>query len=316
MDGFSRIRRSTGDVASTDASAYWSDVVCDTFVGVAVRPDPGRPFEGRIEHSAVDGIGFSALTASAQHVARTRNRIRRDREEFFLANIQIRGEGRAEQNGRTARLAPGTMTFLDSARPYTLNFDRDFAQLVVKVPRSRLPGRSLAGATAVELTASGPGRLVADFLVGLDRLQQHDAAGAAMLVPHAIDLLDTALSWAAVRTLPETTAEALTLERIRRFVRRHAHDSDLTAESAAAACGISRRTLFRVLASDEESLTGMIRRLRVTHAQQLILANPARPLAVVAHECGFGGEAQLNRAFRAVAGTTPGAYRTQRRDAV
>ncbi|MCU1683986.1 MAG: AraC-family transcriptional regulator [Amycolatopsis sp.] len=32
-------------------------------------------------------------------------------------------------------------------------------------------------------------------------------------------------------------------------------------------------------------------------------------LEVVAHECGFGGAAQLHRAFRQVTAITPGAYR-------
>jgi transcriptional regulator GlxA family with amidase domain len=53
----------------------------------------------------------------------------------------------------------------------------------------------------------------------------------------------------------------------------------------------------------------VLRRLRVTAAQALLRDEPRLPLAAVAGRCGFAGEAQFHRAFRAVTGTTPGAYR-------
>ncbi|MEW2290292.1 AraC family transcriptional regulator [Streptomyces sp. NPDC047841] len=303
---------SSADLGTSDAFAYWADVICDTFVGVAVRPGPDAAFEGRIEHCVLDGIGFAELTAGPQQVVRTPRLIGRDHEDVLLANIQLRGRGRLEQNGRVALLAPGTMAFVDSTRPYALDFDDDFSQLVVKVPGSRLAHRAPAGATGVGLGASGPGRVIADFLVGLHRLQGQDAGAAAALLPHAVDLLDTGLAWAAGSVPPEASATALTRERIHRFVRRHAADPRLDAAGVAAGCGISRRTMYRALAAYGESLTELIRRLRVSHAQRLVRSYPERPLAAVAHACGFGGDAQLHRAFRAVTGMTPGAYRAGR----
>ncbi|MFE9613007.1 helix-turn-helix domain-containing protein [Streptomyces sp. NPDC006012] len=311
MHACSRTQWSSADVEASDAFAYWADVVCDTFVGVAVRPGPDAGFEGRIETSVLDGIGFAALTTGPQQVARTRRLIARDREDVLLANIQLRGRARLEQNGHVAVLTPGAMAFVESAHPYALDFADGFSQLVVKVPRARLPHRSLSGATAVELDASGPGRVVADFLVGLNRLQGHAPGEAAALLPHAVDLLDTALAWAAGAAPRQTSAAALTRERVHRFVRRHLTDPRLDAAAVAAGCGVSRRTMYRVLAQDGESLTALIRRLRVSQAQRLVLAHPERPLAAVARECGFGSEAQLYRTFRAVTGMTPGVYRSR-----
>ncbi|MFF5500025.1 helix-turn-helix domain-containing protein [Streptomyces aquilus] len=304
-------RWSSTGLGASDAFAYWADVVCEAFVGVAVRPSRSVTFEGRIEASVLDGVGFASLASSPQHVVRTGSLIARDPEEVVLANIQLRGRARLEQSGRVAVLAPGTMAFVDSARPYDLDFADDFSQLVVKVPRTYLSHRSLRGATAVALSPSGPGRVVADFLVGLGRLRDHDPAAATALLPHAVELLDSALGWAAEGALPMTSAAALTRERIHQFVRRHAADHRLDAAAVAAGCGVSRRTLYRALAEDGDTLTGLVRKVRVSHAQRLVRAHPDRPLATVAQECGFGGEAQLYRAFRAVTGMTPGAYRAR-----
>ncbi|WP_405743351.1 helix-turn-helix domain-containing protein (plasmid) [Streptomyces sp. NBC_00028] len=301
---------SSAAVEGSDALSYWVDVVCDTFVGVAVRPDPDAVFEGRIETSVLDGVAFASLTAGPQEVARTRRFIARDDQDVLLVNVQLRGRARMEQNRRVAVLTPGTMAFLDSSRPYVLDFADDFSQLVLKVPKARLSHRSLNGATAVELDASGPGEVIADFLLGLDRLHGTDPRAAMALLPHAVDLLDTALAWTAGAVLPQASS-ALTSQRVHRFVRRNLTDPDLDAAAVAVACRVSRRTMYRALADDGESLTALIRRLRVAHAQRLLSTNSEQTLSALASACGFGGEAQLHRAFKAVTGITPGMYRAQ-----
>jgi AraC-like DNA-binding protein len=295
-----RLVWSSSDVAAAEAFDYWADVICDAFVQVSARPTSRRPFVGRIEHVDVSAVGFTAVSSGPQSVERTRGQIARGGEDYVLASIQVDGWGQVRQDGRIATLSAGAMTFVDSTRPYSMHFTDAFSQVVVRVPRSLAP-RSLVDATAVELTPDGPGRLVADFLVGLRRLEP-DAA--ALLVPHAVGLLDSALGWAAAKPVSNL---AVTRERIHRFVYSHASDPDLDVATVAAACGISRRTLFRALA--DEPLGTLLRRLRVNRAQQLLLAAPRRSLAMVAHDSGFGGEAQLHRAFRAVTGTTPAAYR-------
>ncbi|GII56570.1 hypothetical protein Pth03_49590 [Planotetraspora thailandica] len=310
MEEFVRNAWSTADVGDADAFGYWSDAICEAFVGVSVRPSADVHFEGRVDHAVLDGIGFTVVSSFAQQVARTRRMIARDHEDFVLANIQIEGQAQVRQNGRVTALSAGAMAFVDSSRPYSLSFSGAFSQLVVKVPRSLLPRRSLPETTAVELSATGPGRLVADFLLGLNRQQSLNPKAAAALVPHAIGLLDTALDWTVGERPTNASAAALTRERVHRFVRRHVHDPYLDADAVAAGCGLSKRTLFRALAADGESLTTLIRRLRVARAQQILRAAPGRPLTVVAHECGFGGESQLHRAFKAVTGITPGTYRS------
>ncbi|MEO3869249.1 helix-turn-helix domain-containing protein [Nonomuraea sp. B12E4] len=305
-----RTIRSTEDVAAGDAFAYWSDVICDTLVHVAARATGKEPFRGWIEHTVLDGIGWSTLSSGPQQVTRTRRMIARDQEEFLLVNIQTAGQAVIRQDERAATLAPRSMTFLDSTRPYTLEFGDPFSQVVVQVPRSLLSGRSLDDVTALTLGPHGPARLVADFLVGLEQQQREDPVAAAALLPHAVGLLESILGLAARESTPHPSATALARERVHRFVQRHVHDPGLDAAAVAAGCGMSRRTLFRALAADGEPLTTLIRRLRVAQAQQLLRARPALPIAAVALNCGFAGTAQLHRAFRSLTGTTPGAYRT------
>ena len=303
MDAARAVTLSTSDVDGPDAAAYWRDLVCETFVEVAVRPLDEHGFAGVVTHRDVAGIGFASIASHGQRVDRTRGFVARSREHHLLANIQVRGQGLLAQDDRSAVLTPGSLVFVDSARPYTMQFDGEFAQLVVRFPVAMLSRRSLRDATSTAL--DGPARLVTDFLLGLEKL---DPAAVSELVPHTLGLVDTALGWASQRAVGEQPQLAITRERVHRFVREHASDPDLDAAAVATGCRISRRTLFRALA-DDEPLTQLLRRIRVERAQQLLRADPRRPIAVVAQQAGFAGPAQLHRAFRRLTGGTPGDHR-------
>jgi AraC-like DNA-binding protein len=297
-------------VAGAEAAAYRRDLICATFVEVAVRPADDRGFAGLVTQTDVGGLGFARLAARPQHVDRTRAFIARSQDHHLLVNVQVDGQGLLMQDGRAAVLEPGSLTFVDSSRPYTMDFTAEFSQLVVRVPVSLLPRRRITDATAIPLRADGPAALLTGFLLGLDTT---DPDAARDLVPHALGLLDTALGWAAGRTAGETSQLAMIGERVRRFVREHAADPDLDAGQVAAGCRISRRTLFRALAN-EEPFTALLRRFRVERAQQLLRAHPHRTVASLAFDCGFSGPAQLHRAFQRITGTTPAGYRASPRN--
>lgn len=306
--GVRRLVRSTAEVDATDATAYWSEMVCRALVQVAARPASGE-FSGRIEHFAVDNVGFSLISADAQDVERTRTLIARGQEDYVLVNIQLTGRSQAAQDDRVANLVEGSMIFIDSTRPYTLTFEDSFSQLIVQVPRTLLSRRVLADATAVELGPTGPGRVIADFLTGIENQQRTSPLVATYLVPHVVGLLDSALSLAAKAQIPEVSDAALTRERVWQFIQRHARKPELDVNMVAAGCGVSRRTLFRALTAGGESFTSLLRGARVTEVQRMLRIAPNRSLSAIAQQCGFAGDAQMHRAFRAVTGTTPGAYR-------
>ncbi|GAA4751929.1 helix-turn-helix domain-containing protein [Modestobacter marinus] len=299
---------STGSVPPAEAFAFWQDLICDTFVQLSATPTTDGQFRGRITHSVAGELELTTVRASGQQVRRTPRLIARSKEAYVLASIQLAGRGVVAQDGREARLVPGSMSFYDTTRPYTLHFADAFEQLVVQVPQRVLPAGTVARATGVTLRADSSARLVADFFRGLARRQGTDPAGTATLVPHAIGLLGSALAL-ATGPLPAAPSAALDRERVRAYLTASCTDPGLDADAVAAACHLSRRTLFRLFESEPESLGDALRRLRVAAAQRLLREAPRLPLAAVAGRCGFSGDAQFHRAFRTVTGMTPAAYR-------
>ncbi len=85
----------------------------------------------------------------------------------------------------------------------------------------------------------------------------------------------------------------------------------LTANGIAAALGYNRSYLCRRFAQDAGvTLTDFVHAQKVDEAKRLLLSTD-RPIVDIATSLGFATQNHFQTVFRTVAGTTPGAYRTQ-----
>ncbi|WP_074447813.1 AraC family transcriptional regulator [Bradyrhizobium yuanmingense] len=86
-----------------------------------------------------------------------------------------------------------------------------------------------------------------------------------------------------------------------------------TADEAAAALGLSRRTLFRRLAQDGTAFQDLLDQTRASLACEY-LENTHISVSEIAERCGFGDEANFRRAFTRWRTITPSAWRRSRRN--
>jgi AraC-like DNA-binding protein len=208
------------------------------------------------------------------------------------------------------------MALYDSTRPYTLHFEETVEQIVVRVPlRGILADTGLCGATrftATSLGGDGPAGVIAQFFHGLSRVHDSDPATATALAAHGRGLMGAALLLADGRT-PHDHA-AMSLAKVQGYLRAQHGDPDLTVDEVARACLVSRRTLYRLFEGVPGGVSGLLRHIRVEHAQALLRTDPSRSLRSVAAACGFAGERQFYRVFRQETGSTPGDYREYNTD--
>jgi AraC-like DNA-binding protein len=294
-------------VTSTAFTDY-RELISRTLVPVAASPHGDGPFWAELDHAACAEMQIITVRSTAQRVRRTSALIDDAAAGYAMATIHVAGHCQMEQDGRSARLTPGAIVFCDSTRPFGFSFDGPFEQLIVQVPRTAVPERALRRASGVPLGGDdGRAAAVGAFFRAL---APHDPSA---LATHALGLISSTVSIAAGG---ETGSAELDRERVMQFLRRAFRDPYLDADTVARSCHLSRRTLFRLFGEAPRSLAEELREVRVVEAQRLLRGRPDRSVADVAAACGFLGETQLRRAFRAVTGTTPGRYRTEATDPV
>lgn len=301
---------STAGVEASSAFAYWREVVCKTFVRLSADAAEERSFSGHIKHMTIGGIELSEVASGAQRIVRTPRLISTgDEEGCLMAVIQMTGRGLVEQDGRISALSIGDMAFFDSSRPYLLRFESEFSQLVVKVPIRSLALRNTQDLTARTLGRYTVGSVVSSFFTSLFEAEANQHGAGTPLVPHATGLLSAAASYAARLQPAGRAADAAARQRVIDFLRSNLADPHLDTEAVARACGMSRRSLYRLMG--EGGIAGTLRMMRLERARLLLSSDPRKPIGRVATQSGFESESGFYRAFRTASGMTPAEFRQQ-----
>lgn len=308
---------STASIEPSQRLAYWTDLVCDTFVQLDCDPGAGQhSIEGDIHADELASLRLSKVTATPQVVRRTAAKIARASEDYFLVSIQTRGEGLIVQDGRVAKLAPGDFALYDSTRPYELRFDGPFQQYVLQLPgptlRTALPDTAALTASTVS-GQRGAGHLMIGMIgtlaADIDTLAPASAHAVAESVTQILIAGLSALP--AAKRAPVSHLTAYHREQIKACARARLRDPALNVATLAAQLRLSPSTLHRAWSGEACSLTEWIWAQRLDAARH-DLCDPnqaARSVSEIAFSWGFNDAAHFSRAFRARFGRSARALR-------
>jgi AraC-like DNA-binding protein len=304
---------STREVAPARRLAFWTDMVCHTYVQLQCDTPSGcDAIDGEIVSDELATLQLSRVTSTAQFVRRTPDLIARASEDHFLVSIQTRGRGVVSQDGRDAVLAPGDFALYDSTRPYQLTFDDDFQQFVLKLPGPTLRTalRNTQQLTATRVCGDrGAGHLMIQMIRTLaDDIASLAPESAAAVADSVAQILVAGLAaLPAARQVPVSHLTAYHREQIKALVRSRLGDPELGVAQIAQALRLSPSTLHRAWAGEPCSLTDWIWSQRLDAARRDLCdpAMAARSVSEIAFARGFSDAAHFSRAFRARFGCAP-----------
>ncbi len=310
----------TTEVEPQRRAEYWSDMVCGTYVQLDCAPltlGYASNFKGSIRVAELAALQLTQVSSQAQLVQRTPAKIASDPEDYFLVSIQTAGQGVLMQDGREALLQRGDFALYDSTRPYTLKFDGDFQQYVLKLPgrslRTTLRDTERLTATAVS-GLRGAGHLMINMITTLaqdiDTLVPESAAAVADSVTQILIAGLSALPAACKQ--PVSQLHAYQVERIKACVRANLQNSSLNVALLSGQLRSSASTLHRTWATEACSLTDYIWAQRLEHTKR-DLCDPslaARSVSEIAFSWGFNDAAHFSRAFKSRFAMSPREMRT------
>lgn len=295
---------STLDCPVAERVAYWREAACSEFLPLDTLPrDPTR-FFGHIHSHPAGPLQVSAIRSTAQIVQRGPAQITRAPGEHYFLIVQQAGTGVVVQQERQAHLLPGDAALVDTRRPYTLMFDRDFAQICISIPLNCLESRRREQVpTGVRVANVGP--LVSGYL---DLFRDLDEGGptAHGLVNNVLELLDVL----AARPATAGERQDSRLARVQDYLRRHFSDPALCALRVADANHISVRLLHKLFTATGRTFGDCLREARLEHARRrLETGMPGPSILTIALESGYENLSCFTRAFKQRYGLTPSEYR-------
>ena len=297
---------STRSVEPSQRLAFWTDMVCSTYVQLECDAAAGAStIDGEISAQQLATLQLSQVISTPQVVRRTAAKIARSAEDYFLVSIQTRGEGVIAQDGRTAHLAVGDFALYDSTRPYELRFDAPFEQYVLRLPGATLRSALRDTHTLTASTVSGQ-RGAGHLMIGMIRtlatdigtLAPESAAAVAESVSHILVAGLSALP--SARQRPVSQLAAYHREQIKACIASRLRDPSLSVAGIASALRLAPSTLHRAWSGQACSIAEWIWTQRLDAARRDI-CNPAlraRSVSEIAYSWGFSDAAHFSRAFR------------------
>lgn len=309
------IQFNTDSVAPRERSAYWQEVVCNTFVPLECQMDAPKDFQGRLQAGRLGELALVEIRSDPQTVVRSARSIGHGNDDYILVNLAREGRSWVAQEGREARLEAGDFAIYDTRRPYHLHFDGAFCQTVVQIPRASLHRRvgNLEYLTALPMSRNNPlERLVFDFLLGLSTLQEPlGEPRQARLCEQGLDLLAMALSLRGEGQVASGTRHTALLLRIKDHIQLELGNSALSLAQVSARFGITARYVGKLFQQEQTSFCRYLLDSRLKRCAQ-DLREPAlasRQISEIAYRWGFTDMAYFSRVFRAKFAMPPREYR-------
>ena len=234
--------------------------------------------------------------------------------EVYFLNLQVKGQCRMSQGGRSALIHPGQFSIVDSTEPYLNDYCcDDWLQYSFRIPRHLLRPqlRNADHTTATSVSANGGvGTVAVEFLMSIARNAHNLSPGAAQLSHSMIELVAMSLGAtdSTVEAGERSTRKALCTS-VTNYIERNIADPNLSPAKAAAHFGISLRYLHRVLEEGNRSFGRIVLEERLAHCAQDLTSARKESISEVAMRWGFNDLSHFSRTFRQRFGKTPREFR-------
>ncbi|MBR0559836.1 AraC-like ligand-binding domain-containing protein [Neokomagataea anthophila] len=292
----------------------WHDIITRSFVPLECSLKTNN-FQGHITRLSLDTCSISKVCSSAQSVTRTSKLTQKAENSYYLLSLGIKGLGEVQQDGRQAILKPGTFALYDSRRPYTLNFDHKFEQIVFMMPSIAL--NSCLGyaenLTATTIDTTNPlHEITANFLSQLLNTTQDLPSILVNRIATQTSEIVASMLIATMDHSPAQTSHRLAMGlQLRAAIEKQLHDPKLSRQSLAQQFRISTRYLDDLFSDEGIGPAEYILQKRLQWAHKA-LSDPARSryqIGEIARMSGFISQSHFSRVFSSTFKQSPREYR-------
>jgi AraC-like DNA-binding protein len=298
----------TGDLTPRERTDFWSEHVSSNHCLLDFRYTDPAEFNGKTIRQRTETYQLLKWWSEEVRYVRTPGNVRRDPDEDYRFVVPLTGGILLRQEGREARLEPNTGTMLMMSAPGELIQDAATQAFILTIPAREVDiplSRMSPVAAALDMT-SGLGRVVSYMVTGLyeerDVLTRSQFDGICDRIVELLCMLVTG------DDRPDAAGHLGEVEAVvRRYVREHAADADLTGASMAHALGWSLRQIQVALQRVGTTPRELIREERLRTVRER-LQNPAfqhLTITDLAYDAGFSSVSALSSAFRQRFGLSP-----------
>lgn len=295
----------------------WRSLVEDSVLPFSMELPHGRSFRGSVRSSSLFDLSFFSMMSQLHAAHRTDVHIRATPREELIVSFQRTGTLHLTQNGRRARVTPGTFVTFSSFDPVEIEGSDDYTSLCVKVPLSRFRDTPEQLREMTVRTFSADEGLAPAVWTMIDQLEggigHTSAASGAKISHHVIGLLEHMFhQQLGEPDVPDETSSEAILGNCQRYIESHLRDPDLTPRRVAEANFISTRYLHLLFEQTDTTVSAHIREQRIERVRDDLLDPRLSGCSIeaLARKWGFLNVSHFGQLFKKTTGYSPGQYRS------
>lgn len=286
-------------LAAEQRFTLWHDLVKPLF-RVSLDEEPSAAFRAEMRAVPVSDALLTHCASQAQTFERGIGDIRSSGWDHVVIQHYVSGGFTGLCGDRSVSVQAGDINVLDLNRTLRTRAT-DFSNLTLILPRDRLPlaasrdlhGQSIARSSALAAVIGSHLRSLAAHALALSPREADAGLDALCLMLSGSDLREA-------DPLLRAAAGASIHERICTYIDRYLDDPALSPAGIAAACRVSRASLYRLFGF-EGGIMAYIAGRRLDRAFAVLSRPDGEPgsIAQVAYRCGYASETHFSRSFRA-----------------
>lgn len=299
----------TANLTLESKAQIWKQGIRETYYDLLVNIPSLETFAGNLNALAVDGLELSYLQSKpVQYICEGKHH--NQEQDSFLLALPVYNKIQYTHREQETVVHPGSFLLQHGFIPYTFNCPDKVSMWVIKIMGKELRNfchqPEILCVNSTIRSKSNKNRQVG-FLMSyipiiFEELKnnKNNSKHSNLIKKHLIELIALLLnSHQSVINSKEKVIIQSNLERIKRYSLQNLSKTDLTAETVATACRISRRYLHMLFQDQELSFNQWVKEQRLTRAYEL-LTTGHYPFSItyLANQCGFKSAAYFSTQFK------------------